>query len=91
MGTQEMTRFGMVERDFEELAGLLADVVLRERRAGEEVTRFRQRFLEMRYCLAPVEALPAAAKVLASVFPRSDEALRFASALTDAAAAGLQP
>ena len=56
LGTQEMTRFGMNETDFAELAGLLASVLLEggstapgSRRA--EVVRFRQRFTRMRYHL----------------------------------------
>ena len=56
LGTQEMTRFGMNETDFGELAGLLASVLLEggstasgSRRA--EVVRFRQRFTRMRYHL----------------------------------------
>ena len=52
MGSQEMTRFGMKERDFEEFAALLAeiigDVAGKDRR--DEVKAFRQRFIEMQYC-----------------------------------------
>ena len=86
MGTQEMTRFGMVERDFEEVAGFVADVVLRDKKVGGDVARFRERFLTMRYCLEPAEALPLAARVLAAIFPKSEDALRLAAALADAAA-----
>ena len=56
LGTQEMTRFGMNEPDFRELAGLLASILLEgdstvpgARR--DEVIRFRQRFTRMRYHL----------------------------------------
>ena len=31
MGVQEMTRFGMTEKDFDVLAGYLADVVIRNK------------------------------------------------------------
>jgi glycine/serine hydroxymethyltransferase len=59
MGSQEMTRFGMKEQDFEELAGLMAEII------GEgharpsahwipAVESFRGRFTEMNYCF-PVE------------------------------------
>ena len=56
LGTQEMTRFGMNEPDFEELAGLVASVILDGESAApgtrrDEVIRFRQRFTQMRYCL----------------------------------------
>ncbi len=55
MGAQEMTRFGMVESDFRDLAALLAEAI---GDAGgkpkdhwrEAVIAFRARFLEMRYC-----------------------------------------
>ena len=51
LGVQEMTRFGMVEEDFGELAGYMADVVLRGQAPWEEICAFRKRFTQMRYCL----------------------------------------
>lgn len=53
MGVAEMTRFGMMEDDFRELAGYVADVLLRRRSVGDAVAHFRSRFLEMRYCFSP--------------------------------------
>jgi aminomethyltransferase len=50
MGVQEMTRFGMEAADFEELAGLMAEVILHEKDVRDAVTAFRKRFLDMRYC-----------------------------------------
>jgi aminomethyltransferase len=50
-GVQEMTRFGMEEKDFEELAGIMKDLIVSRRPAKEAVTRLRSRFTEMRYCL----------------------------------------
>ncbi|MFQ5567625.1 MAG: hypothetical protein ACE5EU_14830, partial [Paracoccaceae bacterium] len=56
MGTQEMTRHGMKQADFEEFAGLLGEIV----HAGDDkpgghfkdaVKVFRGRFREMLYCL----------------------------------------
>ncbi len=70
LGVQEMTRFGMAEKDFDVLAGYLADVVVRNKNVKAEVARFRGGFLEMKYCLPPGEAVPLAAQVLKSVFPR---------------------
>ena len=49
-GVQEMTRFGMTADDFQQLAHLMADVILKGRNVKEEVCTFRQRFLEMKYC-----------------------------------------
>jgi aminomethyltransferase len=56
MGTPEMTRYGMQEADFVELAGLLAEI-LRGGASGAEdrwqdaVASLRGRFTEMKYCL----------------------------------------
>ena len=66
-GVQEMTRFGMKEKDFADLAGLMAGVILHNRSMREEVSRFRSRFLEMQYCLAEEEARPLIQKLLSVV------------------------
>jgi glycine/serine hydroxymethyltransferase len=50
-----MTRFGMVEKDFGELAQFMADVILRGKGVKEEVREFRQRFLDMHYCFSGKE------------------------------------
>ncbi len=81
MGVQEMTRFGMKEKDFEPLAEFMADVILRGRPVKEEVASYRQRFLDMQYCLPPAEAAPLGARLLGSIFPRSDYGKRFADNL----------
>ena len=57
-GVQEMTRFGMKEKDFEELAEIMKDLILNRRPAGEEVTRLRSRFTTMQYCLSEEKAKP---------------------------------
>jgi aminomethyltransferase len=49
-GVQEMTRFGMTANDFQQLAQLMADVILKGQNVKEEVRAFRQRFREMKYC-----------------------------------------
>jgi len=68
MGVQEMTRFGMNEKDFDVLSGLIADVVMRNKDVKEDVKEFRKNFLEMKFCLPPKEAVPLASKILSSVF-----------------------
>jgi len=68
MGVQEMTRFGMRAKDFDRLAGYLAEVVIKNARVKDEVKKFRRDFLEMKYCLPAAEAVPLAARVLRSVF-----------------------
>ena len=47
-----MTRFGMQAADFEALAQLMADVILKNKNVKKEVVDFRKRFLEMQYCFA---------------------------------------
>ena len=56
LGTQEMTRFGMNEPDFRELAELIAGILLEADSADpgsrrEDVIAFRRSFTRMRYCL----------------------------------------
>ena len=85
LGVQEMTRFGMKEKDFDALAGLMSDIVVRGRAAGPEVARYRKEFLTMGYTLPPAEAVPLAARVLAAALPGSDYAALFADNLRRAA------
>jgi glycine/serine hydroxymethyltransferase len=68
MGVQEMTRFGMTEKDFDVLSGFVADVILENRNVREEVRAFRQNFLEMKYCLPAQESIQAAAEIFQSIF-----------------------
>jgi aminomethyltransferase len=56
MGVQEMTRFGMKEKDFAQLAEYMSEVILRGRSVAKEITQFRKRFTEMKYCLPEAEA-----------------------------------
>ena len=72
MGVQEMTRFGMKEKDFEQLSGFIADVIVRNKKVKEEAKKYRANFLQMKYCLSPQEALPIAAKIIKSIFPYPD-------------------
>lgn len=50
IGVSEMTRFGMTESDFQELAQMMADVILDNRKVKDEVAALRRRFLDMRFC-----------------------------------------
>lgn len=50
LGVAEMTRFGMQTADFESLAELMADVILRQQTVKDKVETLRQRFLHMQYC-----------------------------------------
>ena len=55
LGVAEMTRFGMKEKDFRELAGLISGVVREHRTVRDEVVRLRSRFLELGYCFSRLE------------------------------------
>lgn len=68
MGVQEMTRFGMDAADFDVLAGYIAEVLQHNKDVSSEIRKFRQNFLNMKYCLPTETAVPMAAKILRSVF-----------------------
>ena len=55
MGVSEMTRFGFEEKDFDQLASLMADCILRGTEVKEEVKKLRSEHLEMRYCFSDAE------------------------------------
>lgn len=81
MGVQEMTRFGMTGKDFDTLAGLLADCVIRNKPVKDAVAAFRRNFQEMKFCLPAAEAVPLAARVFAAAMPAAGVAEAFAAAL----------
>lgn len=81
-GVQEMTRFGMKEKDFEPLAALFAECVRDNKNVKEEVRKLRADFLEMKYCLPKEEAVPLAARVLNTMLHGSDYANLFAEEIT---------
>jgi glycine/serine hydroxymethyltransferase len=81
MGVQEMTRFGMKEKDFDALARFIADIILRKKNPGSEVAEFRSRFSEMQYCLSSEETVRIAPRLFESIIPEPDFSLAFAEAL----------
>jgi len=50
MGVQEMTRFGMKQADFQELAQLIHDVIVHDKRVNDDVAALRSRFRELQFC-----------------------------------------
>jgi aminomethyltransferase len=52
MGVSEMTRFGMEEKDFKDIAQLIYDAVVKQKNVREQVSNFRKRFTDMRYCFS---------------------------------------
>jgi aminomethyltransferase len=67
LGVSEMTRFGMKEKDFQELAGLMADLLQNGSNVKEEIKKMRGRFLEMGYCFAEDDFSEAAGSLLSSL------------------------
>jgi len=67
MGVQEMTRFGMKEDDFGQLAEYMSQVILKDRPMAKEISQFRKRFTEMRYCLPKAEAALMVERLLEAV------------------------
>jgi aminomethyltransferase len=67
LGVSEMTRFGMKEPDFQELASLFADAVRNGSNVAEKVAEFRSRFRAMQYCFDD-EALEPLKKRLLETF-----------------------
>jgi glycine/serine hydroxymethyltransferase len=66
-GVQEMTRFGMREADFAELADYMAAVILEKKNIAADIARFRQRFTIMDYCLPAEKTRPLIEKLLAGL------------------------
>ncbi len=66
MGVAEMTRFGMNETDFQTLAELVQAVIVQDKPVKSQVTAFRKRFLEMRYCFSENE-IPRIQKILEAI------------------------
>jgi aminomethyltransferase len=55
MGVSEMTRFGMEEEGFCGLAGLIHDVVKKDRHVVDQVKALRQGFLDLQFCFREEE------------------------------------
>jgi len=68
-GVQEMTRFGMVENDFDTLAGYIGDVIIHNKNVKEEVSKFRKNFLDMKFCLSAEKSLELSTKLMNSIYP----------------------
>ena len=50
MGVSEMTRFGMKEKDFKTLAGIMADLIQKRSAVKNEIIKFRNHFMDMHFC-----------------------------------------
>ena len=50
---------------------------LKDKKVKEEVKKLRERFLQMKFCLSPEEALPIASRIIKSIFSYPDFAQKF--------------
>jgi len=50
LGVSEMTRFGFGDKEFEQTAEYMADVILRNKNVKEDVKKLRSNFTNMKYC-----------------------------------------
>ena len=66
MGVNEMTRFGFGKKEFETLASLIADCVLRGKEVGDEVVKLRSGYTQMHYCFQDDQTLAALEKLAAN-------------------------
>ena len=83
-GVSEMTRFGMNEDDFGQLAELMARIIIKNEDVADEVADFRKKFTVMRYTLPLKESITLAAGALESAFPTGEYAKLFADNLRGA-------
>jgi aminomethyltransferase len=67
MGVQEMTRFGMKEDDLAQLAEYMRQVILHDRNVAKEISQFRKKFIEMKYCLPEAEAQSLIERLLEAI------------------------
>ncbi|MGE5629890.1 MAG: glycine cleavage system aminomethyltransferase GcvT [Caulobacteraceae bacterium] len=67
LGVPEMTRFGFGKKEFEQLAELMADVILRNKNVKEEVKKLRSNFTDMKYCFTDEEIVASLDKLARSI------------------------
>lgn len=81
LGVQEMTRYGLLESDFDTIAQFIADVVIRNANIRQDVTDYRKKFLTQEFCLPIQQSLDFGAQILATMLPNSGYAATFADNL----------
>ena len=59
MGVSEMTRFGFGPKEFDQLAQIMADCILRGEEVGEDIARLRGDYTEMKYCFTESDVVNA--------------------------------
>ncbi len=82
MGVPEMTRFGMKEADFDNLARSMAEIIIQNKKVGDEVAEYRRRFQVMHYCLNLEQTLKIVPAIFESIFPNHEYFQAAATALS---------
>ncbi len=82
MGVQEMTRYGMKEKDLDPVAQFIADVIIHNRTVKDAVSKYRKNFLTQSFCLPPATAADFAARILGTILPNADYASMFVDRLS---------
>lgn len=59
LGVNEMTRFGFGKKEFERLAAIMADCILRNKDVTEDVKNLRKDFTTLKYCFNDADTLKA--------------------------------
>lgn len=83
MGVQEMTRYGMKEKDFESVAQFIAEVITQNKNVKDAVSSYRKQFLTQTFCLPPDIAIDYAARIMGTILPNNEYASRFSERLTE--------
>jgi glycine/serine hydroxymethyltransferase len=63
-----MTRFGMKEKDFENLAGYIKEIIQENKDIDKQISQFRGNFTEMAYCLPEDKSGPLIKMLLKNTF-----------------------
>ncbi len=67
LGVSEMVRFGFDKKEFEQLAEIMADVILRNKNVKEAVKKLRSQFTAMKYCFTDEEIVEGLNKLAAKL------------------------
>ena len=67
IGVSEMTRFGFGKKEFDQLAEIMADAILRNKNVKEDVKKLRKDFTSLKYCFTDDEAAESLNKLAGNI------------------------
>jgi len=67
LGVSEMTRFGFGNKEFEQTAEYMADVILRNKSVKEDVKKLRSNFTDMKYCFTDEDIIEKLKKLKSAI------------------------